>query len=170
MSIKRVLQIGNEALRLKSKSVNIDEEDVSEIITDLQDTLRAVKDEKGIGRGIAAPQIGVLKRIIYAECGNKEFVMINPEITSKSKETFEVWDSCFSADIAFFGMTVRHKYISVIYINDKGERVSENFSDDLSELFQHEIDHLNGILFTDRIIGNKIIMRGEWEKIKENPE
>ncbi len=58
-----------------------------------------------------------------------------------------VWDSCFSADLAFFGKTSRHKKIIVEYENEKGEKNIAEFQDDLSELFQHEIDHLKGILF-----------------------
>jgi peptide deformylase len=91
--------------------------------------------------------------------------MINPRIVKKSPDTFEVWDSCFSADLAFFGKTLRHRAISVEYTNESGEQIRENFTDDMSELFQHEIDHLEGILFTDRIIDNQIIMRSEWEKL-----
>lgn len=91
--------------------------------------------------------------------------MINPQIVMKSPETFEIWDSCFSADVAFFCKTVRHKTVEVSYFNEKQEQINEIFTGDLSELFQHEIDHLDGILFTDHMIENQIIMRSEWEKL-----
>ena len=91
--------------------------------------------------------------------------MINPQITNKSEETFEVWDSCFSAAVAFFGKTIRHKAITVEYVDENQGRIQKNLKDDLSELFQHEIDHVKGILFTDRIIDNQIIMRIEWERL-----
>jgi peptide deformylase len=97
--------------------------------------------------------------------GGNSIVMINPHIIRKSEETFEVWDSCFSADLAFFGKTIRHKAITVEYVDENRDRAREDFADDLSELFQHEIDHLDGILFTDRIIDNQIIMRSEWERL-----
>lgn len=165
MATKKILMIGNDALREKSEPVDLAEDDIAPFIQDLRDTLYDFQNKKQIGRAIAGPQIGYLKRIIYMEAKEKKIVMINPHITQKSEETFEVWDSCFSADVAFFGKTVRNKSITVDYINGKKEQVREKFTDDLSELFQHEIDHLDGVLFTDRIIDNQIIMRSEWEKL-----
>jgi peptide deformylase len=100
------------------------------------------------------------------ETKNRSITMINPKIMNKSNKTFEVWDSCFSADCAFFGKTIRFKNITVIYFNENEEEIHEIFSDELSELFQHEIDHLDGILFTDHVINNQIIMRSEWENLK----
>ena len=67
--------------------------------------------------------------------------------------------------MAFFGKTIRHKAITVEYINENQETIHDTFTDDLSELFQHEIDHLEGILFTDRIVDNQIITRSEWERL-----
>ena len=99
------------------------------------------------------------------EQGKDSLLIINPVILEKSKEKFEVWDSCFSADVAFFCKTLRHKQIKVEFINEKGQTETRQFENDLSELFQHEIDHLDGILFTDRVISNQIMMRTEWEKI-----
>jgi len=158
--------IGNDILRKRSAIVDFANDPVDQYIQDLRDTLHYMQKEKQIGRAIAGPQIGYLKKIIYMEAEEKRIVMINPQITDKSQETFEVWDSCFSVDVAFFGKTLRHRCITVDYLNENQEQIREKFTDDLSELFQHEIDHLDGILFTDRIIGNQIVMRSEWEKLK----
>ena len=98
------------------------------------------------------------------EAKGQRIIMINPKILHKSRETFEVWDSCFSADLAFFGKTLRHRAITVAYTTPHQEEKVEDFTADLSELFQHEIDHLEGILFTDRIIDHQIMMRSEWER------
>jgi peptide deformylase len=69
--------------------------------------------------------------------------------------------------LAFFIETVRSREITVKYTDEKGQDITETFSDDLSELFQHEIDHLDGILATDYLKDTrKIIMRSEWEKLK----
>lgn len=76
----------------------------------------------------------------------------------------DVWDSCFSADVAFFGKVRRNQRIEVAYYDERQNRVLAQFDGDLSELFQHEIDHLDGVLFTDHIIDNEIIMRSEWEQ------
>ena len=91
--------------------------------------------------------------------------MINPKITKRSDEKFDVWDSCFSADVAFFGKTPRYKEINVEYYDERQNQITAHFEDDLSVLFQHEIDHLDGVLFTDHITDNQIIMRSEWEKL-----
>ena len=165
MSVRKILMIGDEILRRKSELIDFMRDPVEQYIQDLKDTLYYVQNEKKIGRAIAGPQIGYLKRIIYMEVDGTKITMINPQITDKSEETFEVWDSCFSADVAFFGKTIRHKAITVEYVDENQDRVQKNFKDDLSELFQHEIDHLEGVLFTDHIIDNQIIMRSEWERL-----
>ena len=165
MAIKEIFKLGNEILRKKSLDIDFKKDSVDKYIQDLCDTLHNIQKEKKLGRAVAGPQIGYLKRIIYMETKGKRIVMINPHITYKSQETFEVWDSCFSADLAFFGKTIRHKNIAVEYFNEQQQKIKSNFNDDLSELFQHEIDHLDGILFTDRVVDNQIIMRSEWEKL-----
>ena len=165
MSVKEILMIGNEFLRKRAGSVDFVNDPVEQYMQDLRDTLYHIQKEKKVGRAIAGPQIGYLKRIVYMEAEEKKITMINPQITTKSQETFEVWDSCFSADVAFFGKTIRHKAITVAYINENQVEIHEDFTDDLSELFQHEIDHLEGTLFIDRIIDNQIIMRSEWERL-----
>jgi len=77
----------------------------------------------------------------------------------------EVWDSCYSFDVAFFVRIKRHKRIKVEFMDENRRKIVEEFEDDLSELLQHEIDHLNGILATDHLrSGKDIIMREEWEK------
>ncbi|HAF27939.1 MAG TPA: formylmethionine deformylase [Bacteroidales bacterium] len=163
--IKEILLIGNPVLREKSKSVNSFNEELYSLIHDLKDTLIDFQKRKEIGRGIAAPQIGVLKKVIYLNLPDRSFVLVNPEITWKSNEMFEVWDSCFSFDVAFFVKTQRYKSIKVNYQNEKGISFEETFGNDLSELLQHEIDHLHGILATDHLKSNKdIILRAEWEK------
>jgi peptide deformylase len=165
MARKTILMIGNEILRKKAEPIDFTKDPVEQYIQDLKDTLHHVQNEKKIGRAIAGPQIGYSKRIIYMETDGKKITMINPHITMKSEEKFEVWDSCFSADVAFFGKTIRHKAIKIEYVDENQSKIQKDFNDDLSELFQHEIDHLEGILFTDRIINNQIIMRSEWERL-----
>ncbi|OFX26451.1 MAG: peptide deformylase [Bacteroidetes bacterium GWA2_31_9b] len=168
MPVKEILLLGNPLLREKSKDVVDFDSQLNTIIDDLRDTLIDFQKRKKIGRGIAAPQIGILKKIIYIHLSNRSFALINPEVIEKSTETFEVWDSCFSFNVAFFVLTKRYTSITVKYQNQKGEILTEKFSDDLSELVQHEIDHLHGILATDYLVEkNQIIMRKEWEKIKK---
>ena len=163
--VRNILMFGNEFLRKKSERIDFAMDPVDQYIQDLKDTLHHVQKEKQIGRAIAGPQIGYLKRIIYMETKERQITMINPQVVNKSLETFEVWDSCFSADVAFFGKTLRHRVITLAYLNENQEQIQADFTDDLSELFQHEIDHLEGVLFIDHIIDNQIIMRSEWERL-----
>ena len=165
MAVKEILQIGNPILRSQSINIDFEKDPFNQYLEDLTDTLHHFQKKEKIGRAIAGPQIGICKNIICMDSGDRSITMINPVITQKSEDMFEVWDSCFSADVAFFGKTARYKDITVEYYDEKGRKVREDFSGDLSELFQHEIDHLRGILFTDHIINNQIIMRKEWEKL-----
>ena len=163
--IKEILLIGNPLLREKSKDIVVFEDELKNHINDLKDTIIDFQKRKKIGRGIAAPQIGVLKKVIFLNLPDRSFALINPEIIWTSEETMDVWDSCFSFDAAFFVKIKRFKSIKVKYQNEIGESIEEVFSDDLSELLQHEIDHLYGILATNHLNNNKdIILRAEWEK------
>lgn len=165
MAVKEILLIGNPVLREKSEHVTEYNQRLFDLIRDLKDTIIDFQKIKGMGRGIAAPQIGVLKKVIYLHLPETSFAMINPEIVGNSEETFWVWDSCFSFDVAFFVKTERFKTIKVRYQNEKGESFEKTFTDDLSELLQHEIDHLHGVLATDHLKNNQdIILRAEWEK------
>lgn len=166
MSVKPVVMIGNDLLGKTSHEVDFTSGTVERLINDLRETLHYLQEKKQIGRAIAAPQIGCLKKIIYMEIPDRTIVMINPVIKDHSRDTFEVWDSCYSADVAFFGKTIRYKEITVDYLDENNGEITETFRGDLSELFQHEIDHLEGIVFTDRIVDNNIIMRSEWEKLE----
>ena len=166
MAVKEILLLGNPILREKSHNVSVFDVCLNQLIDDLRDTLIDFQKRKKTGRGIAAPQIGVLEKVIYVHMPHRSFALINPEIISRSEETFEVWDSCFSFDVAFYILTKRYKSITVKFITQEGTTVEETFSDDLSELLQHEIDHLHGILSTDYLKDkNQIIMREEYERL-----
>ena len=159
--------IGNPKLREKSSKVTDFKEELQEIIQDLKDALKHLQETKKIGRALAAPQIGYMKQVIYYGLPDKllPFPMVNPKITFKSKEKFWVWDSCYSFDVAFFVQILRHKKIRVEYQNEKGELVVDEFIGKMSELVQHEADHLEGVLATDHLTDvKKIISRQEWEK------
>ena len=157
--------IGNPILREKSSKVSDFGEDLLGIIQDLRDTLTHLQEVKNIGRALAAPQIGHMKQVIYYGLPKNPFIMVNPEIVSKSEEEFWVWDSCFSFDVAFFVEILRHKKIQVNYQDENGEIHMKDFDNDMSELIQHETDHLHGILATDHLTDVKrIILRQEWEE------
>ena len=166
MSVRPVHLLGDSLLRRASAVVSDFGEPLDDLLRDLRDTLRHLRAEKGLGRAIAAPQIGRLQRVVFVDLPGRSFSMVNPEITQRSEETFRVWDSCFCFDLAFFVQVERYREVEVGYQDESGVQRSELFRDDLSELVQHEIDHLHGILATDRMPdrGN-ILMRTEWEKM-----
>jgi peptide deformylase len=163
--IRQILQLGNPVLRESSLPVQDFNWHLKRLADDLSDTLEDAKRRYGYGRGIAAPQIGELKKVVFIDTSDFKSALVNPTITGLSPATFEVWDSCFSFDVGFFVLVDRLWNIKVEYSDLKGNRQALEATGELSELLQHEIDHLDGILATDRMKNKKAIMtRAEWEK------
>ena len=123
--------------------------------------------ETGYGRGIAAPQLGELQRVIFLQLRPIEpWPLINPEIVESSQEKIVAWDACLSF-LSIFMQVERHRRITVRYESLQGETLEVVAGDErnLSELLQHEIDHLDGILAIDRVVDVKTICtREEFEK------
>ena len=165
MAVREILLLGNPVLRMKSQRVKKINETVREIITDLSDTLERFRKTNGFGRGISAPQIGCSVRIIHINIGTS-LVLINPKIVGRSRETMRLWDDCFSFPDIMVKLK-RYKKIKVKYFDESMKEQTCDFIGDQSELVQHEIDHLNGVLAIDRAIDTKhIILRSEWIKGK----
>jgi len=164
MAVREVLQLGNPVLREVCAPV----EDpslpkVAAVVADLQDTLAHCRATTGYGRGIAAPQIGVLRRIVFLNV-DKPWPLINPGIVEHSDDTTVVWDGCLSF-LCVFLQVPRYSWIKVRYQDLSGEWHNIKAEDDLSELLQHEIDHLNGILALDRMTDIKTMCtRQEFER------
>ena len=168
MPVRTVLQLGDPRLREKCERVErVSASAIGELITNLADTLAHWRAETGYGRGIAAPQIGVPQRVIFLKLPDAEpWPLINPEIVARSEEKIVVWDACLSF-LSIFMQVERHREITVRYQNLAGETVEVEAGEErnLSELLQHEIDHLDGILAIDRVIDTKtIVTREEFEK------
>jgi peptide deformylase len=159
MPIREILLLGNPELwRPSSPVFNVHDRETSELIGDLAATLDNFREQNGFGRGIAAPQIGVGQRVIFLNIGGS-FPLINPTITRASRETMELWDDCFSIPDLMVRVR-RHVEVEVSYTDEHGSQRQMKASGGLSELLQHEIDHLNGILATDRAIdGRSFAMR-----------
>ena len=133
---------------------------------DLRYTLAHWRSRTGYGRGIAAPQIGILQRVIFLKLPDAEpWPLINPEIVARSEEKIVVWDACLSF-LSIFMQVERHREITVRYQNLNGETLEfgAGKAKNLSELLQHEIDHLDGILAIDRVIDVKTIATGKSSK------
>jgi len=167
MAAQEILQLGNPVLWKKSALIeDPNTSEVQALIKDLDDTLAAFRETHGCGRGIAAPQIGVLKRAIFIRMPTTGFCtpLINPEITWRDSERIVLWDDCFSFPDLMV-QVARAARVRVTYTDAQGERLTIEAKGDLSELLQHEIDHLNGILAVQRALSPTAFMtRAEWER------
>jgi peptide deformylase len=148
-----VLELGHPTLRAVSAPVaDVESPAFRERGYRLIDALEAFRIRHGFGRAIAAPQIGISRRFIALNLGDGPFLMINPEVTWRSEETFRVYDDCMSFPW-FFVRLDRHRSISVAFLDESGNRQAwEHLDEATSELLQHEVDHLDGILAVDRVI------------------
>ena len=155
--VREILKLGNPELYEVSSAVT--EEDLPllpEWTRDLHDTLLDYRKTYGAGRAIAAPQIGVKKRLLYM-LTDREYVFINPRLSFPDEEMMEVLDDCMS----FPGLCVwvkRHKRAVLSYIDPEGKECEMDLCGDLSELLQHEYDHLDGILATMRAVDDKSLL------------
>jgi len=168
MAIRTILQLGEPRLREVAKRVSDPAApEIWALVEDLADTLAHWRKTTGYGRGIAAPQIGANWRVIFLRLPVEEpWPLVNPEIMWRSQEKIVVWDACLSF-LSIFMQVERHREIAVRYQDLRGEwhEVRANEERNLSELLQHEIDHLDGILAVDRITDVKMMCtREEFEK------
>lgn len=119
-------------------------------VADLHQVMEEVRAKYGFGRGIAAPQLGIMKRLIYINI-DQPLVLINPTFSHMSKAMFELWDDCMS----FPNLLVRvkrHQEVRIGFKDLQWQDQEIEASNDLAELLQHEYDHLEGILCTMRAI------------------
>ena len=132
---------------LEKKAKKIKDPLSSEIQKLIPQMIRAMKESNGIG--LAAPQVGKSIRLCIIEEGESVFVFINPKIKSKSKETIISEEGCLSFPGKFIPVE-RHARVKVRYLNEKGEQVKIKADGLLAKALQHEIDHLEGVLFIKR--------------------
>jgi len=149
-----ILPLGDPRLYQISTLVEQSEIDsLKSAIKDLHDIILEFRAKYNAGRAVAAPQIGVMKRLICLNIG-KPIAIINPVLTNLSEEMFELWDDC----MCFPNLLVRLKRHCSLTLTFRDEDWKEhvwNLENDLSELIQHEYDHLDGILATQRAIDDK---------------
>jgi peptide deformylase len=168
MAIRTVRQLGDPVLREKCREVqDASAPGTRALVEDLQDTLAFWRKTTGYGRGIAAPQIGVLQRVIFLRLpGEGPWPLVNPKIIERSAERIVVWDACLSF-LSIFMQVERNRDITVQYqdLQGKTHEIRAGELQDLSELLQHEIDHLDGILCIDRVTDVKTVCtKEEFEK------
>lgn len=152
MAILKIYYVPDPVLRRKAHKVTDFGNEFQTLVDDMIETLR---DAPGVG--LAAPQVGVSERLIVVEYGDDEdetvpkklFVVANPEIIEPSEEVIEGLEGCLSVP-DLVGEVERNVKIVVKGLNRYGKPVKIKAEDWIARIFQHEIDHLDGILFTDR--------------------
>ncbi len=151
MAIRDILLLGNPRLYEASTLVVKEEiDDMKLLVGDLHDTLMDFRHRNNAGRAISAPQVGVMKRLVYMHT-DKPVIIINPVLDIKSPEMMEVVDDC----MCFPDLLVkvkRHRRCRIKYRNIHWQEETMLLEDSLSELLQHECDHLDGILSVSKAI------------------
>lgn len=160
--LEDLLLLGNPLLYKVSDPVLQSEMPLIPIWTaELHNVMQEIRRKYNFGRAIAAPQLGIMKRLIYVNI-DKPMVIINPEFIYMSEEMIELWDDCMSFPNLLVKVK-RHKSVTIQYLNEKWQQQEWHVSDDLSELLQHEYDHLDGILSTMRATDDKSF---KWKRLE----
>ncbi|UCD63731.1 MAG: peptide deformylase [Candidatus Zixiibacteriota bacterium] len=161
MAVKDITQLGNRDLYKISEEV-LEEEmpALRPVIADMHDTVMDFRIKHGFGRAIAAPQIGLFKRLVYMFTDQPE-VFINPVLSELSPDLVSVWDNCMSFPQLLVKVK-RHKTCTIRYRDLMWREKTWQLKGDMSELLQHEVDHLDGILATQRAVDDRsFALRGE---------
>lgn len=156
--IRKIVGVRNQKLREPSKKVVKVDKRVLGLVRDLKDTLLIQKDPEGVG--LAAPQIGKNLRLFAMRHEGKVKVVINPKIVEISKEKInakesEIMEGCLSLP-HYYGPLERAKKITIKYQTTGGIKKTESFEGFPAQIVQHEIDHLDGKIFVDEIIRQKL--------------
>lgn len=170
--ILKVIELGNPILRSKAKVVALSEIK-SKSFQNFCDNLIATCEAR-FGVGIAAPQVGVSKRVFVVwSRPNKRYktapkmeplIIINPELKFLNKKQEKSWEGCLSIP-GIRGLVPRYKEIEITYTTRTGEKKKEKYTDFVARIFQHEFDHLNGVVFLDRVDPKDLITEKEYQKL-----
>jgi len=180
--ILKIVPSSDPVLRQISKRVPKIDKKITEFIRDMKDTLRVQKEPEGVA--LAAPQVGKSLRIFVTNYKDFQKVVINPEIikventvnkpkstkkVKKQKKETEILEGCLSIPY-YYGPLRRASRVTVKYMNEQGESVTETFEDFYAQIVMHEIDHLEGILFVDHLLKEKKplykVDGDEWEEVE----
>jgi len=172
--VQKILTVPNPLLRQKSKKVAKVDKKIQKIIADLLETVKNVSEPEGLG--LSAVQIGQPSRIFVAKTKKDFEVFINPKIIEASKENLSevlkkeklFFEGCLSVP-QIYGFVDRPYQIKLEWQDEKGQKKVKEFKNKLSVCLQHEVDHLEGILFIDRLLKQKGKIY-ELKKDKKNKE
>ena len=174
--IKKVVDATNPSLRKKSKPIKKFDKKLKMLVRDLKDTIVAQKDPEGIG--LAAPQIRRNVRVFIIKPDKEISVFINPKVIKLGKtksrsdekkgKANKTMEGCLSLP-HFYGPLLRSDNITIQYSDEKGVKKTARIKGLDAQIIQHEIDHLNGKLFTDHLLKQKErlyeLVDGEWEVV-----
>ena len=175
MTVREVLRMGHPVLRGRAKPVEkLATPELRALVADMKETMAALE-----GAGLAAPQIGVGQRVvIFGVSKNARYpdaeevpltVLVNPRLVMLTREIEEDWEGCLSVP-GMRGVVPRYRKLRYTGFDEEGnpiDRVAEGFH---ARVVQHECDHLDGILFTDRIVDIKTLQRVEEDDLTEEQE
>ena len=145
MALRELRYEGDDILRKKCKKVEEVNDHIRMILDDMIDTLHNTED----GAALAAPQIGILRRLVVIDMGTGIIKLVNPEIVEE-KGTQECVEGCLSFPNKY-GNTIRPKKVTIKALNENGEEIVLTGRGEMAKCFCHEIDHLDGILFIDKV-------------------
>ncbi len=166
---EQILLVGDPRLRVRCGPVaDFADPGMQRDCSRLLRALEQFRAEHGFGRAIAAPQVGILRRIVAMNLGSGPFLLINPEILDRSAEQFTLWDDCLSFPWLMVRLQ-RHMHVDVQFRTEAGElRVWQGTGQAVAELVQHEVDHLDGVLALDHALDrDSIIARQVYEARRE---
>lgn len=172
--VKKILDIKAPSLHLPSKRIEKIDKKVLSLIEDMEDTLAFQKDPEGVG--LAAPQIGKNVQMFLVKFEGTDKVIINPEIVSISKKKSDgksregkLLEGCLSLP-HYYGPIKRAESLVLKYMDPTGKTVTEEFGGFMAHIVQHEVDHLNGVLFVDHILKQKaplyLFDGDDWEEVE----
>ena len=153
-TIHDILKLGDP--RLYEQCEPVLESELPLVLGWVQQLHEAMEDIRRVyqfGRGIAAPQLGIMKRMFYLNL-DRPYIILNPELRDLSDEKFELWDDCMSFPNLLVKVK-RHESITLHYRDENWQLQAWQVSGAISELIQHEYDHLDGVLCTMRAIDEK---------------
>lgn len=174
MAIKTISVVPNPILTNKTQKVGQIDSGIKELAKDLIDTVRVAKDPEGAG--LAAPQLGVSKRVCVVrnffedpahpeDIHSEDIILINPKIVTTSQETEMDWEGCLSVPDKY-GLVERYKKVKLTAKDLDGNILKIKADGFFARTIQHEIDHLEGVLFTERVVGDTISQK-EFDKLVE---
>ncbi len=175
--IRKVVDVKNPVLRAVARKIDKVDKKILMLIADMEETLKSQNDPEGVG--LAAPQIGKSLAIFLMDYNDIHRVIINPEIVSlgkisdktiKDKNKDEVLEGCLSLP-HYYGPIKRAKTVTIKYMDINNQEKTEEFKGFYAHIVQHEVDHLNGILFVDHILEQKATLykfngSDDWEEVE----